>query len=232
MREHMSCSSPVIITNAMSDWPAMSKWNMTYLKRVAGHRTVPIELFDEGYMDEGFSTQLMRLSDFIDRHITSSQDVHPAKATLPRAYLAQHQLFDQIPRLSRDVLVPDYCCCGNDDADEPVVNAWFGPKGTKSNLHHDGRRHNLLAQVMGKKYVRLYPKSMSDKLYPHDGKLSNTSRVDVEADKATNARRFPDFSEASYVECTLSEGEMLYIPPFEWHYIRAMSDSFSVSFWW
>jgi ribosomal protein L16 Arg81 hydroxylase len=25
---------------------------------------------------------------------------------------------------------------------------------------------------------------------------------------------------------------MLYIPPFWWHYVRALTPSFSVSFWW
>lgn len=78
--------------------------------------------------------------------------------TAPKAYLAQHQLFDQIPPLRRDIVTPDYCALllpdEEDDASAGSVatNAWFGPAGTVSPLHNDPF-HNLLAQVVGSKRV-------------------------------------------------------------------------------
>jgi lysine-specific demethylase 8 len=44
--------------------------------------------------------------------------------------------------------------------------------------------------------------------------------------------KFPKFAEAPYLECLLKPGDMLYIPPKHWHYVRSLSVSFSVSFWW
>ena len=45
LREHFLSGSPVIISDCMAHWPARTKWNdMDYLKRVAGDRTVPVEV--------------------------------------------------------------------------------------------------------------------------------------------------------------------------------------------
>lgn len=43
---------------------------------------------------------------------------------------------------------------------------------------------------------------------------------------------FPKISDLEFVDCILEEGEMLYIPPKWWHYVRSLTTSFSVSFWW
>ena len=55
------------------------------------------------------------------------------------------------------------------------------------------------------------------------------SQVDVEN---PDLAKFPKFAEAPWMECTLQEGEMLYMPPRFWHHVRSLSTSFSVSFWW
>jgi lysine-specific demethylase 8 len=59
--------------------------------------------------------------------------------------------------------------------------------------------------------------------------MENNSRVDF-ADP--NDDEFPRFQHADYRRCVLGPGEMLYIPPLHWHYVRSLSLSFSVSFWW
>ncbi|CAP70263.1 uncharacterized protein PODANS_3_3460, partial [Podospora anserina S mat+] len=40
------------------------------------------------------------------------------------------------------------------------------------------------------------------------------------------------FKRLEYVDCILEPGETLYIPVGWWHYVRGLSVSFSVSFWW
>ncbi|KDO64888.1 hypothetical protein CISIN_1g015736mg [Citrus sinensis] len=45
LSEYFLSGSPVIITDCMAHWPARTNWNdLDYLKRVAGDRTVPVEL--------------------------------------------------------------------------------------------------------------------------------------------------------------------------------------------
>ena len=127
-------------------------------------------------------------------------------------------------------LFPGYSSSSEASMHGAIINAWLGPPGTVSPLHHD-RYHNLLAQVIGCKYIRLYPPEERGRLYPHiSGPHKVSSRV-VDIDHV-DRQKFPLFAEAPYCDVLLGEGEMLYIPPGWWHYVEAQTASFSVSFWW
>ncbi|KAH0849473.1 hypothetical protein HID58_020451 [Brassica napus] len=91
-------------------------------------------------------------------------------------------------------------------------------------------QHPLFDQVVGKKYIRLYPSSLQDELYPYsETMLCNSSQVDLDN---IDKNEFPKVVELEFMDCILEEGEMLYIPPKWWHYVRSLTMSFSVSFWW
>ena len=254
-------ATPLIIPDTLSQWPASQRWHdPTYLLRLTlgGRRLVPVEI-GKSYTDEEWSQTIMSFKDFITTYL------------LPRepkeiGYLAQHDLFSQIPALKSDILIPDYCYTSppNPSAavsqtaglalalqlDEPLLNAWLGPKGTKTPLHTDPY-HNILCQVVGYKYVRLYPPSETAKLYPrgvdtsNGVSMENTSHVDVSHARSRSLggrtdldalremhEKFPLFEEAEFVEGVLGPGECLYVPLGWWHYVEGLTVSFSVSFWW
>ncbi|KAF9966606.1 hypothetical protein BGZ70_001815 [Mortierella alpina] len=250
-------AAPLIITGAIDHWPAKERWtDLDTLCRTAGpDRLVPIEIGSQ-YTDDQWTQKLVTMREFIQQYIVRdavSQSANSANEEhgSPIGYLAQHDLFEQIPRLRRDIDIPDYCMIQPQDQegyhppDDVLLNAWFGPRGTVSPMHTDPY-HNLLAQVVGRKYIRLYAPRETSKLYCYgsgslvdaDGTtgeeskeaamLSNTSQVNVEQ---PDLAQHPLFADAQYLEAVLEPGELLYIPFQWWHYIRSLSTSFSVSFW-
>ncbi|XP_072224760.1 lysine-specific demethylase 8 isoform X2 [Leuresthes tenuis] len=226
---HLIPLKPVILEGIVDHWPALNKhpWSIDYLRSVAGCRTVPVEVGSR-YTDVDWSQTLLTVNQFIDRYILN-KDQTSQDGGKPLGYLAQHQLFDQVPELKEDIRIPDYCCLCEGDEDDITVNAWFGPAGTVSPLHQDPQQ-NFLAQVVGSKYIRLYSPEDTDKLYPHQSQLlHNTSQVEVEN---PDVERFPEFAKAPYLECVLQPGDVLFIPVKHWHYVRSLEVSFSVSFWW
>jgi Cupin-like domain len=211
LKTYMIPGKPIIITEAMKHWPAMGygdpsrSWkDLNYLRRVAGNRTIPVEIGSH-YLAENWGQQLMTMGEFLTHYVDGNTGLKSSVT----GYLAQHELFNQIHELRQDIIVSDYCalsgftnaCPATEDV---IINAWLGPIGTISPLHHDPY-HNLLCQVVGNKYIRLYSPQESSKLYPVDGLLINTSQVEVER---VDMERFPLFPSAPYVECILGEGEM------------------------
>jgi hypothetical protein len=286
---HLSSTTPptpLIITGSLEHWPAITTrpWNNpSYLltRTLGGRRLVPIEI-GRSYTDTGWSQRILSFRSFLTTYMFAHPP-EPASPTSPittassppqqqqqqqqqqTGYLAQHDLFSQVPALRADISIPDYCFSDPPppthpvpgppvaQLDEPLLNAWFGPAGTISPLHTDPY-HNVLTQVVGAKYVRLYAPSQGPRLYPRgvgeDGiDMGNTSQVDVgeamavfegeggggeelEARRREFEEEFPLFRDAGFVEGVLGPGECLYIPVGWWHYVRSLSPSFSVSFWW
>ncbi|GIY52151.1 lysine-specific demethylase 8 [Caerostris darwini] len=220
LENYLRKSCPVILNDSIKNWPAFSSrpWSVDYVLEKARYRTVPIEIGSK-YTDDNWTQKLMTVEEFVEKYIKHKSQQKEI------GYLAQHSLFDQIPELFEDIELPFYITNKND----VDISVYFGPGGTISPLHFDPK-FNLLAQVIGEKYIRLYSEDQTKYLYPrHNTWLSNTSQVDLDNPDLDS---FPLFSQATYQECVLKPGQLLYIPPKCWHYVRSLSNSLSISFWW
>ncbi|KAF2853300.1 Clavaminate synthase-like protein [Plenodomus tracheiphilus IPT5] len=310
--ENPATHTPLIIQGGIEHWPALHErpWHSpAYLmqRTLGGRRLVPIEV-GRSYTDDAWGQKIITFKEFMETYMmvpasscsssadkgregvqNSTPNTSEAKQT---GYLAQHDLFAQIPSLRADISIPDYCYCApfhpcppsmpmstspstnsiptpnytptstphpkppTPLLETPLLNAWFGPTHTISPLHTDPY-HNILAQVVGYKYIRLYAPSETSRLYPRGVEgggvdMGNTSGVDLdevlgwggggEGDEGGDVtvmkerrrefdRRFSGFREARYVEGILGPGECLYLPVGWWHYVRSLTPSFSVSFW-
>ncbi|ELR19182.1 jumonji domain containing 5, putative [Acanthamoeba castellanii str. Neff] len=221
----------------------------------------------------------LTLSEFIHSYLLpSSRHDHHRSADgdegLPFdriGYLAQHALIEQLPALQEDFAPPQYCALG----ELSNINTWLGTSGTVTSLHFDSY-DNLLTQVAGYKYVRLYDPSQTPFLYrdaaasdstddtttkpdekkgkekndgdDDDGHGNEEEKGEMMAISAQSAKaqgnfsavvniespdwsRYPLLREAVYTETILGPGEMLFIPQNCWHYVRSLTTSFSLNFW-
>lgn len=233
----------VIVPGAASGWAAAAKWpDLEWLFRQHGHRVVPVELGVHGR--SAWEERVMTLGDFITRHLLGCpaqppqgrQGAGEARPSREVAYLAQHALFKQIPSLRCDYEAPAHLWELLEHPRLVSCNAWFGTSGTISPLHFDAD-DNFLVQLAGHKYIRVYGRDQTDKLYVRragqqgadgleDSRNStyaqgNISGVtDVES---VDADAFPLFAKCRrYKECVLGPGDMLFVPAGMWHYVRAL----------
>eukprot|EP01132_Coremiostelium_polycephalum_P005085 gene5085-6329_t len=233
---------PCIIKGDTKNWKCMNKWNdLYYFLNEYGNRLVPIEIgHNQLYSskktsksDSNWNEKIMTIKEFIENYmVPSSKDSQSINTESDKVgYLAQHNLIEQLPNLSSDFAKPS---C-QPESSEISPHVWFGTGNTITPIHYDSY-DNFLTQIVGYKYVRLYSPSMSKYLYVEKENendhsttaQNNMSLVDIDH---PDLERFPLFSKAEYVEYILGPGDMLFIPNHWWHYVRSLSPSFSLSFW-
>ena len=180
--------------------------------------------------------ELMTFKEFIQKYLKASctqkwysiQNPTETKK-INVAYLAQHPLLDQIPSLQNDI-----------DTNPSLLkspisykNIWMGTGDTRTPLHYDSY-DNLFVQIAGVKYVRIYDASESSKLYT----LTNDASVGVQRNMSElnceleDYEKHPLAKDAKYVETYMFPGDSLFIPARAWHYVRSLSTSISVNYWW
>jgi hypothetical protein len=108
---------------------------------------------------------------------------------------------------------------------------WMGTGGTCTPLHFDSY-DNLFMQLVGAKYVRLYPRDATLKLYVSTsgayGLQGIMNDLDCEReDWAVHGKA----RDAEYTEVLLLPGDALLISARTWQYVRALSTSLSVNNW-
>lgn len=159
-RELLKAPEPLVVSGhlACAQWTT-ARWQDLRFWASHGHRSVPVEFGQQEEAPQGGTT----LAAFVRHFLVPSNEVCRAERQWPPepidewsvshvAYMAQHQLFLQIPELMSDIKVPHYCSLG----ELQTVNVWMGTAGTVTALHYD-LDDNFLVQVAGFKPLGAKP---------------------------------------------------------------------------
>ena len=215
LKNYLKPQKPVIIKNYVSEWPAITKWNLDYIAKVAGDKTVP--LYDNRPVrhDEGFNQAHaeMKMSEYIDLLKT--------EPTMYRIFL--WNILKEIPSLQNDFEYPDFGI----KLMKGLPMLFFGGKDSYTFMHYDIDLANIFHfHFHGKKEVLLFDQNQNKYLYkvPH----SLIVREDIDFTNP-DYEKWPALKKAAGYKGNLEHGNVLYIPEGYWHHMRYITPGFSMS---
>jgi hypothetical protein len=223
LREYAKANRPVIITDALGNWPALGKWTPGFFAARSPRKRIK---FKDG------SELLMK--EFIDRVSVSS-------AANPAPYWTNAPLDEHFPDLMGDIdprlvyFEPNwgarrYLHKGMQASLQrgATIEIYIGGEGGSFPiLHWDGlSTHAFLMQIYGRKRYYVWPPEDTPFMYaseetPNVSPIRDVQNPDLE--------KYPLFAKAHLSSFVLEPGEMLFMPSRWWHTAKMLTPSITLS---
>ncbi len=215
LNNYFKSQKPVIIEEGIKDWPAYSKWNLSYMSEIAGNKEVP--LYDNRHVNykDGFNEPhaTMKMKDYVA--------LLKKEPTNYRIFL--WNILKEIPELKNDYFYPDFGV----RLIKSLPMLFFGGANSYTFMHYDIDLANIFHfHFEGEKEAILFDQDQTPYLYkvPH----SLITREDINISNP-DIEKWPALKKAMGWKAELSHGNMLYIPEGYWHYMKYKSPGFSMS---
>ena len=215
IKHYFKPQKPVVIEHCIEDWPAFSKWNLEYIKAVAGNKIVP--LYDDRPVDykDGFNQPhtSMKMGDYVD--------LLKKEPTKFRIFL--WNILKEVPQLQGDFRYPDFGL----RLMKNLPMLFFGGRDSYTFMHYDIDLANIFHfHFEGEKQCILFDQKQNKHLYkvPH----SLITREDIDFANP-DFKKWPALKHAKGYVANLKHGEVLYMPEGWWHYMRYITPGFSMS---
>lgn len=206
---------PVVIERFVEDWPAIKKWNLDYMSKIAGDKIVP--LYDDRPVDHthGFNEPhlKMKLSEYIE--------LIKARPSNYRIFL--WNILKEVPVLQEDFSYPDFGL----KLLKKVPMLFFGGANSHTFMHYDIDLANIFHfHFEGEKEVLLFEPNQRDFLYKIPYSLITREDIDF---LNPDFEKWPALEQASGYTTQLQHGNVLYMPEGYWHYMQYITPGFSMS---
>lgn len=206
---------PVVIEQLTKDWPACEKWNVEYIKKIAGENVVP--LYDSkpstDRKHQHAPATRMKIKNYLDLLRQGENDLR----------MFFYNILREVPELTEDFSYPEIGLKFFKKL--PVL--FFGGKGAKVQMHYDiDLADIMLCHFGGKKRVYLFSPEQTKYIYRVPFSFSSLFDIDYEN---PDYEKYPALKNLKGEIAELDHGDVLYIPSGYWHYIVYEDISFSMS---
>lgn len=215
VKNYFKPQKPIVITNQIEDWPAFTKWNFDFLRKVAYEKKVP--LYDSRKTDYTKKVNepdfLMTMGEYIDILEKGPTDL--------RIFL--YNLLKDVPSMKSDIKWPNL----GPRLLKSLPLVFFGGEGAKVFMHYDIDFPNLLHfHFQGEKQCILVDPKETKYMYRLPYSWICHEDIDFEN---PDFEKFPALQNVKPYITNLKHGEMLYMPEGWWHYMKYLTPEFSLS---
>jgi len=259
-REQFSrTSTPVVISGAMADWPAMA-WTENSIRRKCGGKPLVRECDNNDNHVRTYNASLFRDAwgsmkevNLTELRLNSLNDLLDAQQDGQPLYLHDQSIDILCPALLEELRVPryfpvDYMTqlppdlrqqhgCESEHGAPGHPSIFIGPAGTQSGLHTDAYASRFwMAVITGTKWFRIFQPSDAVHLYPTEDvasvkrKKGYHSYFEIDPFEPDLTKHFPAFAKAVIYEANVTAGDIIFIPE-QWpHAVRNLESIIAVSY--
>lgn len=215
LNNYFKPQKPIVIERFIEDWPAYKKWNLDYMAKMAGDKTVP--LYDDRPVShkQGFNQAhaKMKMKDYIE--------LLQSEPTRYRIFL--WNILKEVPKLQEDFSYPDFGL----KLMKSLPMLFFGGEDSFTFMHYDIDLANIFHfHFHGKKEVILFDQKQNEYLYKVPYSLITREDIDF---VNPDFNKWPALKNAQGYKTYLEHGHVLYMPEGYWHYMQYKTPGFSMS---
>ena len=224
----------VLKNTAVNTWPAMTKWNWSYLAENIGYETLQAVKCTNASLtfDPDIRSPLkLNISVPFTKANMSTATFFDCiqQANCSDGYKG-HYYFSVLPDSLRADIAPDSFLYNTEkDYESKKQFMWISSRGMITHGHFD-QDFNFFVQLVGEKRFTLWSPSQHELMYvyPRVHPMWHKSRINF---REPDVSKFPQFAKSTALQVTLGPGDVMFIPPYMWHYVETLSPSVSLSTW-
>jgi lysine-specific demethylase 8 len=219
-RRYVRTGRPVIIEGVAADWTCSRRWTFDFLRDYCGDELIKIT------QREGVTTEA-RVGNKEYSHEMPFREYVDQLLNHGKTYLRFSSLLEAFPELLKDLDLAYLKSLRPSSRTGAWVQAFIGGKGTKT-PYHAAITSGIFVNISGRKRWQLIPSHYNPIVYPSERPVEIVHTT-VDA-WAPDLDAYPGFDCIDRIEAIQEPGDLLYFPPWMWHYVENLDHTIGLRY--